>query len=891
MKLILALILASAAVAPGRLAIAFHSDTATAAAMTTRPAGTVVDTAAGVWNNLTSAVGAAPVLSGVVLKDAAGGDSGARLAAASGYVGGNALPWSSNSQDWVMMNGWYGFRNTESVTVTNLPAAYTAGFSVIVYGDSNNTNRTMNYTIGGQAKVIQDNATFAGTFTAGANFVVFQGLTGNSFTLTGNPGATDARSAVNGLIIVPGNLPQPPAITSFSANDHYVAPGTAVTLSWNVTGAETLTLAPGIGPVSGPAGTTTVTVNETTTFTLTATNGAGQRAATLRVGAGPPRPNLVFFLVDDMGWQDTSEPFYYDSSGNPVVTPLNQRYRTPNMEALADKGMKFTNAYSMPVCTPSRVCWMTGLNSARHHVTNWTSTTGADTDQNTTTSHNSPAAWNRTGLPAGFPTLPALLQAAGYRTLHAGKAHFGATPYAKDPLNVGFDVNIAGSEIGHPASYFAKDDFGTGSNHVTGLEQYHDTDLFLTEALTLEMNQAIERAVADGTPFFAYLAHYAVHSPFQTDPRFAANYPGLSGSLLAFATLIEGMDKSLGDLLAKLDQLGVADDTLVVFMSDNGGDAPFADVNDSNAPLRHKKGSKYEGGIREPMIVSWAKRDAANLFQAALPIPAGSREDDLVAIFDFFPTFAAVAGVPVTGAIDGHDLTPYLRAVPGTHRPQELLIHFPHDHRSAYFTILREGDWKLIYNYAANSHELYHLATDLSERNDLAASEPERVMAMARTMARRLAAAGAQWPTFAAGGADDPLAMPVLPGVDLDHDGIPDNTEDPNGNGLRDPGETAPDNDNSDGDPTRDGDELRTGTNPLDGASFFRAIPGTAGGNRVLSWPSSPASRYRVESSSSLMPGEWEVFADNIPGAAGITTIELGPVSGPLEGFYRVGLK
>ena len=142
-------------------------------------------------------------------------------------------------------------------------------------------------------------------------------------------------------------------------------------------------------------------------------------------GAAPANPHIVVILVDDMGWQDTSEPFYYEN-GLPVVTPLNHRYITPSMEMLADRGMKFTQAYAMPVCTPSRVCWMTGLNSAHHRVTNWTNPGGTDNDENSTTSHNSPANWEMMGLPQNRETLPHLLQNAGYRTIHAGKAHFGA---------------------------------------------------------------------------------------------------------------------------------------------------------------------------------------------------------------------------------------------------------------------------------------------------------------------------------------------------------------------------------------------------------------------------------------------------------------------------------
>ena len=299
-------------------------------------------------------------------------------------------------------------------------------------------------------------------------------------------------------------------------------------------------------------------------------------------------------------------------------------------------------------------------------------------------------------------------------------------------------------------------------------------------------------------------------------------------------------------------------------------------------------------GSGSPSLRPGPDRIPPTSFQSGLTIPQGSHEDDIVACFDLFPTILGVAGVSFAHSIDGTDLRPYLRADPGTHRPQELLIHFPHDHRSDYFTIFREGDWKLIYNFASNTHELYNLATDLSEANDLSTSDPERVMAMSRKMAQQLAAAGAQWPTFDSGGADDPLAMPVLPAVDLDADGIPDNTEDPNGNGLVDPGETDPDSNNTDSDPTPDGAELKTGTDPLDPSSFFHlsfAIDDT--GRVQLTWPSAPGALYRVEHSDTLESDDWDLVQDDVPAHPSdpATTFDAGilPVDSPH--FWRTVLK
>ncbi len=460
------------------------------------------------------------------------------------------------------------------------------------------------------------------------------------------------------------------------------------------------------------------------------------------------RPNLLVFLVDDMGWQDTSLPFLHDAEGKPVVTDLNRRYRTPAMEALAARGMKFTRAYAHSVCTPSRITLMTGKNPARHRVTNWTSPTGAENGDNDVKHLRSPDGWGRTGIAAGEKTLPALLKAAGYRTIHCGKAHFGSRgAFGQDPKAIGFEVNIAGNEIGHPGSYFARDSFGKGSHHVPGLDRWHGQDLFLTEVLTRELCGAIETAAKDKQPFFAYMAHYAVHSPFQADPRFAKNYPDLPKPQQAYASLIESMDRSLGDILAKLDALGIAENTFVVFLSDNGGDAPIpndkaAPVVSGNAPLRGKKGMRYEGGIRVPMIAAWAKPAASHPAQEKLKIPAGSHHDGFVSIADLFPTLLEIAGVSGVPSFDGHDLRPALKGGPAT-RPQQLVTHYPHGHNNDHFSILHEGHWKFIRNHADGMTELYNLASDLAETNNLASEQPERAAAMSVELERQLDAMGA----------------------------------------------------------------------------------------------------------------------------------------------------
>ncbi|WP_035611987.1 sulfatase [Haloferula sp. BvORR071] len=464
------------------------------------------------------------------------------------------------------------------------------------------------------------------------------------------------------------------------------------------------------------------------------------------LGSAADHPNLLVFLVDDMGAMDTSVPF--SSSGS----ELNQRYHTPHMQELADRGMKFMRAYAHPVCTPSRVSIMTGKNAARHHVTNWTTPDGADGNEQGDPHLAPPQDWLRKGMAASEKPLPALLKAAGYQTIHCGKAHFGSKgTFAADPKGIGFDVNIAGSEIGHPASYFAKKNFGDGRNHVTGLDQWNGTDGFLTDVLTKELCSAIETASKQDKPFFAYMAHYAVHSPFQENPRFGMNYPNLSPPQRAYASMIEGMDRSLGDILTKLEQLGIAQNTFVIFLSDNGGDAPIPNdrtnpIASGNAPLRGKKGMRYEGGIRVPMIAAWAKPDATNPLQASLSIKPGSSTNDIVHVTDLFPTLLGLAGAKDVPVFEGADLRPYLRGDESYHRPQWLVTHYPHAHNNEYFSILHEGTWKLIHNYVDGSLELYDLAKDPYEQNNLAKTEPERSATMAKTLDQHLTEYGAQMP-------------------------------------------------------------------------------------------------------------------------------------------------
>ncbi|MCX6217877.1 sulfatase [Spirosoma sp.] len=495
------------------------------------------------------------------------------------------------------------------------------------------------------------------------------------------------------------------------------------------------------------------------------------------VAAPKPPPNIIIFLVDDMGWQDTSVPFWKQ------LTDLNRRYRTPNMERLAKEGMKFTNAYATPLCTPTRVSLMTGLNAAHHRVTNWTSP-----NKNTSTDYPdtllNPVDWTINGLSpvAGVERtvqatpLPVLLRQQNYYTIHAGKAHFGplGTP-GSNPENLGFMVNIAGSEIGHPASYLGQENYDhpvngkPNRNAVPGLDAWHGQDVFLTDALTHEALKALTVPVQKKQPFFLHLSHYAVHTPIMADKRFVDRYlkAGLDTTEARYASLVEGMDKSLGDVLAFLDERKLTGNTVIIFMSDNGGlsMSPLrgGKAHTHNLPLRVGKGSVYEGGIREPMLVRWPG-----------VVKAGSLTEQPVIIEDFFPSMLEIAGGQkhaLHQPIDGRSFVPLLKNPALRDSSRVFVWHHPNRWVAAeaplisWASALRQGDWKLVYDHRTSVLELYNLRNDIGEQRDLAGQYPEKVHDLATLLTRQLQRWDAQMPTFRRTGQpvpwpEDALAAP-----------------------------------------------------------------------------------------------------------------------------------
>ena len=473
------------------------------------------------------------------------------------------------------------------------------------------------------------------------------------------------------------------------------------------------------------------------------------------------QPNIIFFLVDDMGWQDTSVPFHTE------ITELNRRYRSPNMERLAATGVKFTQAYACPLCSPSRVSLMTGMNAARHMVTNWTLRRDQETD--TPRDDVRSADWNVNGLcpepgvsrTVHAETLAALLRQAGYRTIHCGKGHLGAhgTPGA-DPLNLGFDVNIAGHAAGGPGSYYGIHNFSAawrGGDRiwdVPGLEKYHGRDVNLTDVLTREAITEIERSVEDHTPFYLYMSHYAVHAPWEKDDRFYRPYEesGLPEFEATYASMLESQDDSLGEIMRSLERLGIDQNTVLVFMTDNGQPKQVP----RNRPLRGHKLTPYEGGVRVPLIVSGP----------GIARPGSVCSGTPVIIEDIFPTFLELAGaahlVPEDGTIDGRSFVPLLDGSPYGYAGRAFYWHYPNTYDQPPFSAVRHGDWKLIYYHADRRFELYNLCDDIGERHECSQSKPTEVRRLSRLLTQHLEATGAKMPVTIATGEPVPLPDSVV---------------------------------------------------------------------------------------------------------------------------------
>ncbi|QDV71761.1 Arylsulfatase [Rosistilla carotiformis] len=432
-------------------------------------------------------------------------------------------------------------------------------------------------------------------------------------------------------------------------------------------------------------------------------------------------PNVVVFLVDDLGYMDIG-------ANNPDCF-----YETPNIDALSNTAMRFTDGYAAnPVCSPTRYSLMTGKYPSRVDATNFFSGKRSGTFE--------PAPLND-NMPLEEVTVAEALKTKGYATFFAGKWHLGESEEYY-PQNQGFDVNVGGHSKGGP--YTGKKYFAPFKNPQMAVES-PDGD-HLPDRLARDTARFID-AHKTG-PFFAYLSFYSVHTPLIGRPDLIAKYKAKAAQIngqefgdeeqvfgdqprkvrilqkhAVYAAMVEAMDEAVGKVLAQLEASGVADNTIVIFTSDNGGLSTSEGSPTSNLPLRGGKGWVYEGGIREPWIVRYP----------GVTQP-GSVCNQPICSIDLFPTVAAAAGVEYQHAVDGVDLMPALRG--DSLDRQSLYWHYPHYSNQGGIPAgaIREGDFKLIERYEDGRVQLYDLKSDKGERNDLASEEPDRVDQMRRRL-------------------------------------------------------------------------------------------------------------------------------------------------------------
>ena len=430
-------------------------------------------------------------------------------------------------------------------------------------------------------------------------------------------------------------------------------------------------------------------------------------------------PNIIMVLVDDYGWTDVS----YAGS---------KLYETPNIDKLAAKGVKFTSAYSAcTVCSPTRAALLTGKYPARLHITDWIA------------GHARPNAklkvpdWTKY-LPREETTIAEALKAQGYTTASIGKWHLGDANEGY-PAAHGFDVNRGGYERGQPPSYFAP-------YKIPTLEEGPDGE-YLTDREAIEVCKFIEASKAK--PFFIYLPHYTVHTPIQAKKEKIEKYKAkiarleAAGQLgaqknAAYAAMVESLDEAVGTIVAKLDELKLSENTVIIFTGDNGGLIGPTD----NKPARVGKGSAYEGGVRVPLFIV-----------APGIAKAGSTCAEPVVTPDLFATMIELAGVkddPRDNAkVDGLSLVPLLKDPAATLARDEIYWHYPHYHPGGAtpYSAVRSRDWKLIEFFEDGRLELFNLKEDFSETTDRSKTEPAKTAELAAKLKAWRAAVGAQLPT------------------------------------------------------------------------------------------------------------------------------------------------
>lgn len=482
-------------------------------------------------------------------------------------------------------------------------------------------------------------------------------------------------------------------------------------------------------------------------------------------GGRTDKPNIVLFLVDDMGWMDSTP---YGS----------QYYETPNMKRLEGQSMRFTDAYAMPLCSPTRASILSGQYSSRHRVTSASGHTPAAPEDASpypaTAAPNQPLIYARSKnyLDLDLVTLAEVLRSAGYRTGHFGKWHLGLSQ-EHWPERHGFEVAFHAEPSPGPASYFSPygiHESGEPSpRHHVGTITDGPEGEYITDRLTEEAVRFIESRKHE--PFFLNFWHYAVHGPWghkqeytrqfadKMDPRGQQKNP-------IMASMLKSVDESLGRVLDKLDELGITDNTLFIFYSDNGGNTHSnvpgdrgMEVNEghpkwdfvqdwrkwagdqpptNNAPLREGKGRIYEGGGRVPLMVRWPGQ-----------VDAASVSDAIVGPIDLYPTILEAVGLnaPTDHIVDGESIVPVLKQS-GKLKRQAYFTWFPHLIPAV---SVRAGDWKLIRRFEPHPKypetlELYNLKEDIGETSNLASTMPDRVIELNALIDQFVKETGALYP-------------------------------------------------------------------------------------------------------------------------------------------------
>jgi len=435
----------------------------------------------------------------------------------------------------------------------------------------------------------------------------------------------------------------------------------------------------------------------------------------------PARLNIVLILADDLGAAD-------------LGCAANALHETPHLDALARRSVRFTQAYaSAPVCSPTRAALLTGKCPARLGITTWLESAR---DRSPGKRRLIPAA-SEYNLPHTETTLAKRLQAAGYLTALVGKWHLGDAEHY--PETHGFDLNRGGSLWGAPATYFwpyrGSGRFGPEFRYLPGLD-YGQPGEYLTDRLTEEALAVIDYAQNRNQPFFLYLSHHAPHTPVEAKPQDVEHFrrklqPGSPWQHPVYAAMVRSLDQSVGRVLNELEKRHLAEQTLVIFTSDNGGfigkDRRTGLTVTTNTPLRSGKGSLYEGGLRVPLFVRWP----------GCSPPEGADCQQPVLTADLFFTALAAAGLkPDAAPADGLDLAPLLRNPGGKLAREALCWHFPHYYdTTSPVSAIRAGQWKLLEYFEEGRRELYDLEADPGEQTDLAAAQPQRVEALAQKLA------------------------------------------------------------------------------------------------------------------------------------------------------------